>query len=146
MDTLECQVCGHIAFSTAPENCPICGAPKDKFKELANAVKQPTDAVNLTDAEKKHIPLVKITGNKIEVTVGAIIHPMLAEHHIMYADLYIDNKGITRVPLGPSPWMAQVELKSEPKAVAELNLAQGQELKVLANCNLHGRWVSTQKI
>jgi superoxide reductase len=81
--------------------------------------------------------VVNVSGNKVEVTVGQITHPMLPEHHIMYVDFYINDKGITRVAL---------EVKSEPKASVELNLQKGQELKVLENCNLHGRWVSAVKI
>ncbi|GAB4329652.1 MAG: hypothetical protein Kow0069_37220 [Promethearchaeota archaeon] len=30
-----CQVCGFIADDEAPDACPRCGAPKDKFSELA---------------------------------------------------------------------------------------------------------------
>ena len=26
-----CSICGHIEFGNAPENCPICGAPADRF-------------------------------------------------------------------------------------------------------------------
>ena len=26
-----CPVCGHIEFGSAPDNCPICGTPADKF-------------------------------------------------------------------------------------------------------------------
>jgi rubrerythrin len=29
-----CQVCGYVAEDQAPENCPICGAVKNKFKEI----------------------------------------------------------------------------------------------------------------
>lgn len=146
MKIFECQVCGHLAFSDAPDTCPICGSPKEKFNEVQDAIKKPADPNNLTDAEKKHLPVVNVSGNKVEVTVGAIIHPMLAEHHIMYVDFYINDKGISRVALGPSPWNAKLELKSVPKASVELNLQKGQELKVLENCNLHGRWVTVVKI
>jgi rubrerythrin len=30
-----CQVCGHIAEDEPPENCPVCGAVKGKFKEIS---------------------------------------------------------------------------------------------------------------
>lgn len=30
-----CQVCGHINESEAPDNCPVCGAVKNKFKRIA---------------------------------------------------------------------------------------------------------------
>jgi len=29
---LVCQVCGNTVTGEAPENCPICGAPRSKFK------------------------------------------------------------------------------------------------------------------
>ena len=146
MKTFECQVCGHLAFSEAPAACPICESPKEKFKEIQDALKRPADSSNLTDPEKKHTPVVRISGNKVEVTVGQIIHPMTAEHHIMYVDFYLNNKGVTRVTLGSSPWNPAAELKLEPKAAVELNLTKGQELKVLENCNLHGRWVTVVKV
>lgn len=146
MKTFECQVCGHLALGEAPDACPICGATKDKFKEIKDAIKKPVDPANLNDAEKKHTPVVKVSGGKVEVTVGSIIHPMTPEHHIMYVDFYIDGRGVNRSPLGSSQWMPNVELKPEPKAQAELTLSKGQELKVLSNCNLHGRWVTTVKV
>jgi rubrerythrin len=30
-----CDVCGHTHVGEAPEKCPVCGAPKTKFKEVA---------------------------------------------------------------------------------------------------------------
>jgi len=27
-----CQVCGHVSDGVLPDECPICGAPKEKFK------------------------------------------------------------------------------------------------------------------
>ena len=29
-----CQVCGYVAEDEAPENCPVCGAVKGKFKKI----------------------------------------------------------------------------------------------------------------
>ena len=29
-----CQVCGYVTDKKIPENCPICGAPKEKFKTI----------------------------------------------------------------------------------------------------------------
>jgi rubrerythrin len=29
-----CQVCGYTVEGEAPDNCPICGAPKEKFKPV----------------------------------------------------------------------------------------------------------------
>ena len=30
-----CDVCGHTVVGEAPDKCPICGAPRSKFKEVA---------------------------------------------------------------------------------------------------------------
>ncbi|HEA65477.1 MAG TPA: rubrerythrin family protein [Desulfobacterales bacterium] len=29
-----CQICGYISEAKAPEKCPVCGAIKEKFKEI----------------------------------------------------------------------------------------------------------------
>lgn len=29
-----CQVCGYVSENKVPDNCPVCGAPKDKFKAV----------------------------------------------------------------------------------------------------------------
>jgi len=31
---LVCQVCGNTVAGEAPEKCPICGSPRDKFKRV----------------------------------------------------------------------------------------------------------------
>ena len=30
-----CNICGHTHVGEAPDKCPVCGAPKTKFKEVA---------------------------------------------------------------------------------------------------------------
>lgn len=35
MKKFKCTVCGYISSDQAPEICPKCGAPKDKFEELS---------------------------------------------------------------------------------------------------------------
>ena len=30
-----CDVCGNTVAGEAPDRCPVCGAPKAKFKEVA---------------------------------------------------------------------------------------------------------------
>ncbi|MCJ7774091.1 MAG: rubrerythrin family protein [Desulfobacterales bacterium] len=29
-----CQVCGYVTDKKIPDNCPVCGAPKEKFKTI----------------------------------------------------------------------------------------------------------------
>lgn len=33
-DIYICQVCGHTVDGSLPDRCPICGAPRDKFKKF----------------------------------------------------------------------------------------------------------------
>ena len=33
-DYYVCSVCGYLAVDRAPDKCPICGAPKDKFSQI----------------------------------------------------------------------------------------------------------------
>ncbi|MEJ5187413.1 MAG: rubrerythrin family protein [Candidatus Geothermincolales bacterium] len=34
VDYYVCQVCGNTVENEAPERCPICGAPREKFKKV----------------------------------------------------------------------------------------------------------------
>ena len=41
MKKFICRVCGYVyEGEEAPEKCPQCGAPKDKFDELKEGVKE----------------------------------------------------------------------------------------------------------
>ena len=33
-DIYICQVCGHTVAGSAPDRCPVCGAPREKFKKF----------------------------------------------------------------------------------------------------------------
>jgi rubrerythrin len=35
VDYYVCEVCGYVAIGSAPDNCPICNAPKDKFRKVS---------------------------------------------------------------------------------------------------------------
>jgi len=36
-----CQVCGYVADGKLPDKCPVCGAPQEKFKAMADECKLP---------------------------------------------------------------------------------------------------------
>ncbi|MFC1658599.1 desulfoferrodoxin family protein [Candidatus Omnitrophota bacterium] len=143
MKGFVCKVCGFISINgQAPEKCPVCGAPKTSFEEKEDAIKTPKDANNLTELEKKHIPVITIVKKcglipegcqDAHVKIGEIQHPMLAEHYITYIDFYIDNEFISRVQLTPD--------KLNPAAALHIKAASGK-LTVIEHCNLHGSWVS----
>ncbi len=142
MKGFVCKVCGFISMDdTAPDNCPVCGAPKTSFEEKEDAIKTPKDIKNLTELEKKHIPVphvVKKCGlipegcQDVHVKIGEIQHPMLLEHYITHMDFYIDKKFISRVILTPE--------KLNPASALHLKV-QGGKLTVIVLCNLHGAWM-----
>ncbi|MEG2260006.1 MAG: desulfoferrodoxin family protein [Oscillospiraceae bacterium] len=79
-------------------------------------------------ATEKHIPVVSISGNTVTVTVGSVLHPMLAEHHIAWIALET-TAGVYRKAL---------EAGKEPVAV--FTLTDEKPITVYEFCNLHGLW------
>ena len=131
---------------TAPDRCHVCGAPKSAFEEKDDAIKIPQDANNLTELEKKHVPviaLVKKCGlipqgcQDLHVKLGEIQHPMQAEHYINHIDFYIDKEFISRVMLTPD--------KLNPAAALHLKAETGK-LSAIALCNVHGAWLNSAQI
>lgn len=145
MDIFVCKVCGYIAFNEAPDNCPVCGAPKASFQLTPDAIKKPADPANLTDGDKKHIPVITVNKScnlagqgcvDVTVKIGEILHVMEEKHFIVYIDLYHDHKFIARYHMTP---------KLNPIITAHLKSAEGV-LSVVEFCNVHGKWMSEVKL
>ena len=85
---------------------------------------------NTTDgAKEKHLPKVKVKGNKVTVKVGENPHPMTGEHNIQWIYLQTE-KGCQRRMLEPDkPAEAEFLVADDDKPVA-----------VYSHCNLHGFW------
>ncbi len=142
MKGFVCKVCKFISINgTAPEKCPVCGAPKTAFEEKGDAINTPKDKEALSELEKKHIPvitLVKKCGlipdgcHDAHVKIGEIQHPMQPEHSIGHIDFYIDNEFISRIMLTPA--------KMNPAAALHLKAKSG-EFAAIGLCNLHGAWI-----
>ena len=80
-------------------------------------------------ALEKHLPVVNIIGNKIEITVGSILHPMTEAHLIGAIVLVTTNK------------VYITNLKSTDKPLTNIILEDGEKpIEVYEYCNLHGLW------
>lgn len=78
---------------------------------------------------EKHIPVYKVEGNKVHVTVGSVEHPMLEAHFIEWISLET-KQGNQRKVLEPG---------QKPEAC--FAMCEGDEVvAVYAYCNLHGLW------
>jgi len=142
MKGFVCKVCGFISINgSAPEKCPVCGAPKTSFEEKKDATKTAKDVNNLAETEKKHIPVIKVVKTcglipegcqDVHVKIGEIQHPMQSEHYIVHIDFYIDNEFLSRVILTPD--------RLNPAAALHLKVKAGK-LAAVELCNLHGAWI-----
>ena len=121
MDTkfYVCPVCGQVVEKVTDKGIPVvcCGKPMEELK------------ANTTDAsQEKHVPVVTVDGNKVNVTVGSVAHPMEAEHYIEWIYVQTENGGL-RKALNPG---------DAPEA--EFCLGGEKAVAVYAYCNLHGLW------
>ncbi len=137
-DIYVCSKCGHVEFGAAPENCPVCFAPKDQYKEnntvFSDAISNYKDAgISHTPAitAKKKSSLISETPTyEISVRIGKKLHPMEEAHHIQFLDCYIDDKYIARISLS---------LSSTPAATFYTKAA-GAKVRVIEVCSVHGYW------
>jgi len=137
MNGLVCGVCGYVSIDgAAPDNCPVCRAPKTSFQEK-DAIKTPKDE----GPKEKHVPVIKVVHQcgligdgciEIHVKIGEVPHPMEAAHYIVWVDFYINKKWVERVHLSPD---------CSPAAAAHLKSTEGK-LTAIEFCNLHGHWIS----
>ena len=114
-----CEHCGNVVEKVEDHGVPVmcCG---QKMQELVPGV--------VEASHEKHIPVARVEGNLVKVSVGSVEHPMAEEHSILWVALESD-KGLYRKHL---------EVGKAPEAV--FALADEKPLAVYAYCNLHGLW------
>lgn len=114
-----CRHCGNIIGIINSSGVPVvcCG---ENMEQLVP---------NTTDASgEKHVPVVKVEGNTVEVAVGTVEHPMSNEHYIQWIYLETEKGGQRKA------------LKAGDKPEAKFTLVDDEPVGVYAYCNLHGLW------
>lgn len=119
MKILKCKKCGNVIYLINEKNMVSC-CGEEMIELTANTV----DA-----AKEKHVPVVSIENNVVEVNIGDVDHPMLEEHYIEFV-LLETNKGVRINKLNPGD-------KPHTSFVLEEN---EELLNTYAYCNLHGLW------
>lgn len=117
---LKCNGCGKIVAEIKGSACPTkcCGEP------MVEMVPNTTDG-----ALEKHVPVIEQDGRFVKVSVGSVLHPMLAEHYIEF--IALETTGGCHIK--------QLQPGEEP--VAFFALAEGEEVvAAYEHCNLHGFW------
>ena len=118
MKFYKCAHCGQIVAIVEDKPCPVkcCG---EAMQEIIPGTSD--------GALEKHVPVVNVEGNIVNVTVGSVEHPMLEEHYIQWIALQTEC-GNQRVVLKPG---------DAPKA--KFALIDGDKVvAVYEYCNLHG--------
>ncbi len=115
-----CRHCGNLVgmIHASGVNVVCCG---EKMQAL--------EAGAVDASHEKHVPVVTVSADKVEVCVGSVMHPMTPEHSIEW--VYLEtNMGGQRKAL---------KAGEEPNAV--FALTEGEKpVCVYAYCNLHGLW------
>ena len=120
MTFYKCERCGNIIAYLHESGVKVrcCG------EEMKPLEPQTADA-----AGEKHVPVIKVEGQTVTVTVGSVDHPMLEKHYINWI-LLETKEGRQRKTLKPG---------DRPEAV--FALAPGDEVVAAYEfCNLHGLW------
>ncbi len=120
MEFYICNHCGNIITYAENKGVPVfcCGEPMSKL--------EPKTA---DTAVEKHVPVIKVEGNTVTVTVGSTEHPMAEAHYIQW--IVLETKQGTQ----------RKELKPDQKPEVVFALAEGDEVVAAYEyCNLHGLW------
>ncbi|MCH3917019.1 MAG: desulfoferrodoxin [Spirochaetia bacterium] len=115
-----CKHCGNLIamVHSAGPRVVCCG------DEMTRLIPNSTDA-----AGEKHVPVVTVNGNTIEVNVGSVDHPMTEAHLIQWIYIQTEQGGQRKI------------LKAGDKPHATFSLAAGDKaVAAYAYCNLHGLW------
>ena len=120
-----CKKCGKMVRVIKNSACPTFCCDEEMKQLIAGT----TDA-----AKEKHIPVAAVSGNRVDVVVGSVEHPMLAEHYIEWIYLETEKGGM----------MTALQPGQAPKA--SFLVADGDKATaVYAYCNLHSLWMSEIK-
>ena len=120
MKFYRCKHCGQIIAIVKKTGAPIvcCG------EEMEEIIPGTVEA-----SKEKHIPVYKVEGDKVTVTVGSVEHPMIDAHYIEWIAIQTTS-GNQRKALKPN---------EAPCAEFKI-LDTDKVLAVYAYCNLHGLW------
>ena len=108
----------------------------------------PKDSENMTELEKKHMPVIDCPGTvkagepfQVKINVGEIPHVMEEGHFVQWIDVYFKDNFFARVELTPKFTRPEVTLTLERHSKHS-----SSTLRVIERCNLHGQWEATKEI
>ena len=114
-----CETCKNLVEIVEDHKVPLfcCG------KQMAELIPNTANA-----SAEKHIPVVKVEGDKVEVFVGSAEHPMEEVHSIQWIYVETEKGGYRK------------DLKPGEAPAASFNVQGEKVVAVYEYCNLHGLW------
>ncbi|MEF9426520.1 MAG: class II SORL domain-containing protein [Candidatus Mariimomonas ferrooxydans] len=117
-------------------------------KGLFCGINKPKDTTNLTETEKKHIPVFECPDKvksgepfQIKIKVGEIPHVMEEGHHIQWIEIKSGENFYERVDLTPVFTRPEITL-----TLVKGGKHEKRTLRVIERCNVHGLWEATGEI
>ena len=116
---LVCELCGNLVGLINDKGIPLvcCG---EHMKLLVP---------NTEDGSmEKHLPVINVLGDSVNVKVGGQLHPMEDGHHITFVYLETELGGQRK----------RIKIGAEPQLT--FKIADDKPIAVYAHCNIHGLW------
>ncbi len=117
-------------------------------KGLFCGINKPKDPSNLSEMEKKHIPVIDCPDKvkkgepfKITIKVGELPHVMEEAHHIQWIEVKVGENFYERIDLTPVFTRPEVTL-----TLVKGGKHETRTLRVIERCNIHGLWEATKDI
>jgi len=117
-------------------------------KGLFCGINQPSDSANLTEMEKKHLPVIECPDTvksgepfQVKIKVGDVPHVSEEAHHIQWIEIKTGENLYSRVELVP--------VLSIPEVTVTLKKAgkhRTSSIRVIERCNIHGLWETKKDI
>jgi len=114
----KCEVCGNIVevYGAGAGKLVCCG-------QAMNLLEEKSEDAGL----EKHVPVVEVAGEKVNVKVGDVPHPMEENHFIQWIEVITKNGKCTKF------------LKPNTEPAAEFMMTE-DIIEVRELCNVHGLW------
>jgi len=119
-----CSHCGNLVGFIENKNVPLICCGEKMTEVVPNTVEASVE---------KHLPVVTVSGDSINVSVGSTLHPMEEAHHINFVYVETQCGGQRKT------------LKIGDKPEVSFAFSADKPVSVYAYCNLHGLWKTDVK-
>ncbi|MEO5361925.1 MAG: class II SORL domain-containing protein [Nitrospirota bacterium] len=117
-------------------------------KSLFCGMNKPADPGNLTETEKKHMPVIDCPDTvkagepfKVNIKVGEIPHVMQEAHSVQWIEVFSGENFKVRIDLTPVTTLPDVTV-----TLVKSGKHRTSAIRVVERCNLHGQWEAVKQI